>query len=59
MGPHSTKFVITLKAISDALLEGGGGGGGLPCPFSKIGKNCPNLEKKCPDFGHLWVKFLI
>ena len=25
---------------------------GLLCPFSKIGK-------KCPDFGHLWVKFLI
>ena len=25
-----------------------GEGGGLPCPFSKIGKNCPNLEKKMP-----------
>ena len=37
----------------------GGGGGGLPCPFSKIEKNYPNLEKECPDFGHLWVKFLI
>ena len=31
----------------------------LPCPFSKIGKKCPNLEKKRPDCGHLWVKFLI
>ena len=28
-------------------------GGGHPCPFSKIGKKCPNLEKKCPDRGHL------
>ena len=34
-------------------------GGGLPCPFSKIGKKCLNLGKKCPDFGHLWVIFLI
>ena len=22
---------------------------GLPCPFSKIGKRCPNLGKKCLD----------
>ena len=28
-------------------------------PFSKIGKKCPNLEKKCPDCGHLWVKCFI
>ena len=34
-------------------------GGGLPCPFSEIGKKYPNLGKKCPDCGHLWVKFLI
>ena len=33
-------------------------GGRFPCTFSKIGKNCANLEKKCPDCGHLWVKFL-
>ena len=33
-----------------------GEGGGLPCPFLKIGKKCPNLEKKCPDSGHLQVK---
>ena len=31
----------------------GGKGGGLPCPFSKIGKKCPNFEKKCRDCGHL------
>ena len=30
-------------------------GVGLPCPFSKIGKKFPNLEKKCSDYGHLWV----
>ena len=28
----------------------GGRGGGLPCPFSKIGKRCPNLEKN--DFSY-------
>ena len=36
-----------------------GEGGGLPFPFSKIGKKCPNFENKCLDSGHLWVKFLI
>ena len=36
-----------------------GRGGGLPCPFWKTGKKCPNLVKKCPDCGHLWVQFLI
>ena len=25
--------------------------GGLPCPFFKIEEKCPNLAKKCPDFG--------
>ena len=34
-------------------------GGGLPCPFSKIGKKCPNFGKKCPDCGHLCTKFFI
>ena len=37
----------------------GGRGGALPCPFSKIGKTCPSLEKKCPNCDYLWVKFLI
>ena len=40
-------------------LTRGGGRGGLPCPFSKIEKKCPNLEEKCPDCGHLRVQFLI
>ena len=35
----------------------GNGGAGLPCPFSKIRQKCPNLEKKCPNFGYLSVKF--
>ena len=36
-----------------------GEGGGLPFPFLKIGKKCPNLEKKCADCGHLQVEFVI
>ena len=43
---------------SGAQLEGGRVGG-LPCPFSKIGKKCPNFWQKRPECGHLWVKFLI
>ena len=27
---------------------GRGGGGGLPCPFSQIGKKCPDLWEKMP-----------
>ena len=34
-------------------------GRSLSCTFLKIGRKCPDFEKKCPDFGHLWVKFLI
>ena len=34
-------------------------GRGLSFTFLKIGRKCPDFEKKCPDFGHLWVKFLI
>ena len=37
----------------------GGRGGGLPCPFSKIGKKCPNFGKKMPWLCPSWVKFLI
>ena len=37
----------------------GGRWGGLPCPFLKIGKKYPNLEKKCPACGQLYVKFVI
>ena len=34
-------------------------GRSLSCSFFKTGKKCPDFEKKCPDLGHLWVKFLI
>ena len=44
----------------------GGKGGGLPSPFLKIEKKCPDFAKKCPDFEkvcpvcvQLWVKILI
>ena len=30
-----------------------GEGGGLPYRFSKVGKNCANFGKKCPDCGRL------
>ena len=33
--------------------------GRSPRSFSKIGKKCPNLLRKCPDCGHQWVKFSI
>ena len=44
--------------IERRVTRGGGGEGGLPCPSSKIGKKCPNLEKKCLDCDHLWVQFI-
>ena len=39
------------------VTRGAQGRRGLPRPFSKIGKKCPNLWQECPDYGHLWVKF--
>ena len=30
------------------VTRGGRGGGGLPCPFSQIGKKCPDLWEKMP-----------
>ena len=32
---------------------------GSPLSFFEHWKKCLNLEKKCPDCGHLWVKCLI
>ena len=49
----STSFLIELLI----LRETPEGLQGFPCPFSKIGKNCPNFTKKCPDCGHLWQNF--
>ena len=36
-----------------------GGGEISPALSRKTGKNFPDFEKKCPDCGHLMVKFLI
>ena len=49
------KEVVYIRRVA----KGRGGGGGLPLTFSKIGKSCSNLGKKCPDCGQLWVKCLI
>ena len=29
-------------------------GGGLPCPLLETGKSCHNIQKKCPENGHVW-----
>ena len=34
-------------------VTGGGSTGRSPLPFFENWKKCPNLEKKCPDCGHL------
>ena len=33
-------------------VRGGGGGVGIFCHRSKIGRNSPDLEEKCPHCGH-------
>ena len=38
------QFTINLRHVNRGRV--GGGGGGLPCPFSKLGKKCPNFEEK-------------
>ena len=35
----------------------GGGSCGVSFPFLKVEKKCPNLERKYPDCGHLWVLY--
>ena len=35
-------------SIYHRRVTSGGEGGGLPCPFSKIWKKCPNFGKKIP-----------
>ena len=32
---------------------------GVCCTFLKVGRKWHDSWKKCPDFGHRWVKFLI
>ena len=52
-------FKIALRLGDRRRVTRGMMGGGLSCPFSKVGQKCPNFWKKCPDYGHLWAKFLI
>ena len=53
----STDFYAVLTSkYAGAELEGGGGEV-FPAFFLKIGKKCPNFWGKCPDCGHLCVKF--
>ena len=59
---NSNSFNYNIFYLENGLIQASNQrreGGGLPCPFLKIGKKFPNLEKKCPDCGHLWVKFII
>ena len=56
--PQSLQNMMGRSYIPKHVTRGGRRTG-LPCPFSKIGKRCPNLGKKCPDCGHLWVKFFV
>ena len=57
-------FIMVNLGILHALITAGvklegRGGGDFPCPFSKGGKMFLDFEKKCPDSGHLSVKFFI
>ena len=53
------RFLAKRQYGPGAQLEGGWRGGGLPCPFLKIKKNCPDFRKKDPDCVHPFVKFAI
>ena len=55
----NSKITVLEMLVYFRRVTRGGRGEVSPLLFSKIGKECPNLEKKCPDCGHLWVKFLI
>ena len=48
------KYLIDRRAT-----RGGGGGEVYPSYFQKLKKSALIYEKKRPDCGHLWVKFLI
>ena len=63
---HERVNALLLACIHYRCATSGGEGGGLPCPFLKIEKKCPDFAKKCADFGklcfacvHLWVEILI
>ena len=59
---HYRKFSQQMNSILSYFyrrVTSGRRGRSFSTTFLKIGRKCPNFEKTCPDFGHLWVKFLI
>ena len=44
-----------LFLTSSGAQLGGGEGGGIPCPFLKIEKKCPDFGKKGPNCVHPWL----
>ena len=59
---HYRKFSQQRNSMLSYYYRGvtiGRRGRSLFCTFLGIGKKCSDFEKKCPDFSHLWVKFLI
>ena len=46
-----------IEQLIRRITRGGEGEARSPCPFSKIGKGCPNFGKKCPDCVHLGLNF--
>ena len=58
---HYRKFSQQRSSVLSSYyrrVTRGSRGRSLSCTFVKIGRKCPDFEKKGPDFGHLWVKFL-
>ena len=53
------KSILQSLIITGVQLEGGGEVRDLSCPLTKTGKDFPDFKKKCPDGGHIMVKFLI
>ena len=59
---HYRKFSQRRNSMLSYYYRGvtrGRRGRSLSCTFLEIGKKCSDFKKKCPDFSHLWVKFLI
>ena len=54
-----SSFLLYQQIVLTRRVTRGGEGEDLLYPFSEIGKRCSNFGGKCPDWGHLWVKFLI
>ena len=56
---HYRKFSQQRNCILSYYYRRVTRGRSFSCTFLKIGRKYPDFEKKYPDFGHLWVKFLI